>query len=245
MQLIPLRVPYPRPRTLSDPNHDFDDEHLSRILRNADNGLDWADYQALLGPHLPAGTYEESVYFLPLAFTYMLEHDDTALDLVAALVGFVSLNADRLEEDRLLEGARRNIDVCFAHWSSEFSVIHFDKRACEEKGWGLAYQDIVNHGDVICTGLCELVRFERHVDLAESFVYRLADHQVSSLRAAWFLALSAMRWEVVRPPKHPPIQALLTDRTLLEDAARMVVEERVEQEPSPTYWSDVLDGLGL
>ena len=133
----PLDVSYPRPSRLSDPHHDFSDDFTRAILARPDRELRWNDFKNILGPFLPAGTNEESVYFLPLALEYIASHDDVALDLVTSIVWFVSEFADRLAADGLLVGSRGRIGECFGIWTSRFDVMHFDHASCRAKGWGL------------------------------------------------------------------------------------------------------------
>jgi hypothetical protein len=86
MNLIPFAVPHPRPRRLSDPFGDFCDESLARLLDTPDDQLRWNHFKQLLGPFLPAGNYEEIVYFLPFAFNCLLEDDESELELVTPIV---------------------------------------------------------------------------------------------------------------------------------------------------------------
>jgi hypothetical protein len=57
--LYELQSKYLRPGALSDPFRDNTPATLRELLRNTDSELRWGGFNALLGPHLPAGTYEE------------------------------------------------------------------------------------------------------------------------------------------------------------------------------------------
>lgn len=87
----------PRPNKLSDPYHDFVEEHLEELLNTADPEMHWRHYQNLLGPYAPAGTYDEVVYFLPRAFDYMMHGKDVLEEVPLAIVCFSSQNADELK----------------------------------------------------------------------------------------------------------------------------------------------------
>ena len=240
----PFSVAYPRPSHLSDPHHDFSDDDTRAILAKPDTELAWNDFKNILGPYLPAGTYEESVYFLPLAIEYIVSHEDGALDLVTSIVWFISEYADRLAADNLLVGSRGQVAECFQLWTSHFDVIHFDHAGCRAKGWGLTYFDYVKNVEIVCEGTCDLVRFVRHTDLAEDFFRSLADHGSNPVRAAWFLEMSRSRTDVYHPPEHEPIRRLLADEDMIRSAASVVQLSMVANERSPTYWRDTLAAVG-
>jgi hypothetical protein len=144
-----FKLPYPRPRSLSDPYRDYTPDHLAALLATPDEDLTCHDFQCLLGPFLPAGTYEESAYFLPLAFDYILAHDDDALDLVTSLVWFASQFALQLQRDRVLDAARTSLKSSLDYWTSGFTILHFDRDACRAKGWSREYRDLIRHSETI------------------------------------------------------------------------------------------------
>lgn len=235
-----LLVPHARPVKLSDPHNDFTSDRLSQLLVVPDSDMQWHHYANILGPFLPAGTYEESVYFLPNAFDYFLANDDVALDLVTPIVWFTSEYADQLERDGILSATLDRLAECFNHMAAHFHVQHFDRDACLANGWQIDYFDYVSNCDAICQGTTDLVRFEAHRELAEAFVAGLANHHGNSTRAAWFLELARSREAVYAPPDYPPISTMLTNRALLEEAASVVRKQLLAAEPSPTYWKDTL-----
>ena len=241
----PLNVAYPRPSRLSDPHHDFSKRLTRAILVKPDSELAWYDFKSILGPYFPAGTYEESVYFLPLALEYIISHDPGELELVTPIVWFISEYADRLAADGLLPGARGRVSECFERWTSRFDVIHFDHDACRANGWSLTYLDYVKNVEVVCQGMCDLVRFVRHADLAEDFFRSLADHGSDPVKAAWFLEMSRSRTDVYQPPEHPAIRELLGDENLIRSAASVVQSSLVASERSPTYWRDTFAAVGV
>jgi len=243
--LSPMDVRTPRPTHLSDPFQEFAEEYLCEVLAKPDRTLEWSDYQNLLGPFLPAGTYEESVYFLPLAFEFTLTHPEDEIDLVSSLVWFSSEYAARLAEDGLLESARKRLRACFDYWTADFHVVHYDLAACRQKLWSIDHNDIVDHSQVVQEGMGDLVRFKAHRDLAESFYRSIAYHQGDPIRAAWFLELARLQVEGFKSPKDPVIQGLLTDPDLLTAAGAVVIDKLLPHEPSPTYWKDAFATLGF
>lgn len=254
MALPKFKVRHRRPKHLSNPSFEYSREELLELIARPDQQYRWNDFAAVLGP-LSAGTYEETVYFLPLAFEHLIRHEADALDLTRHVAWFLRDRRRELENDRLLSIVREAIRACFAHWTAEFHVQHFDREDCKKKSWGLTYRDHVNFSDVICEMMCSLVRYavmwnpykeDTDDDLAISFVESLSRHEGDAVKAAWFLELARSRGDVYHPPrKCKPIKQLLTDRALLEAAADVVIRERVGTESSPTYWDDTFLYLGL
>jgi hypothetical protein len=246
MSISSFRVKHPRPRKLSDPYHDFSPDMLEKILALPDNQLKGHHYLQILGPILPAGTYEESVYFLPGAFRYLIADDDYAGELIPPIIGFVSKNAKQLEKDRILEPARACIRECFDYWTSQFIVVH-RRLAGDQRMPKRAYVDHVKNSVNIMVAVEEIVRWERHVDLAEPFVQELADNTSNPLKAAWFLEYArATRGDRVRQPlKNQVIMQLVKDTERLKKAGELVRQHLVSGERSPTYWRDTLKLLNL
>ncbi len=86
---------------------------LAEILKTPDEKMTRCHYQDILGPFLPAGTYEEAAYFLSRAFDHIRSHDDDGLDLVTSLVWFISEYQKRLEADGVLAACRDLMESCF------------------------------------------------------------------------------------------------------------------------------------
>jgi hypothetical protein len=238
-------VPYGRPLEFSDPYNDFTPKHLAELLQTPDEQWTWHHFVDALGPHLPAGEYTESVYFLPRAFDYILEHDKEAFDLITPIVGFVSQHTAELDSDGLLTKVRECLFACLRQWTSLFTVVHYDLEMCKGKGWRLPYYDLVTNSELICVATSDLVEFRAHRDIAETFAQWLAHHSGDPLRAAWFLEYARARNDVHHPPAHGPIQSLLSDQSQLEAAALIIRGTVAPREKSPTYWRDTFKSLGL
>lgn len=216
---------------------------LNNLLRKDDSQLNWSDFSCLFGPHLPAGTYEELIYFLPAAFNYLKHHEEDALDLVTPIFGFCSKNAELLRNDGFELLVREQITECLNYWIRDFRIKHYDKEMCIRKGWRLIYQDIVQNTETICEGISDLVRFESFSPLAVEFIKSLAHHGGDLTKASWFLELSRARSDVYAPPEAPEIQSLLSDSNLLNEAYAVVWPEACDYRL--TYWHDTFQKLGL
>lgn len=238
-----MKIPYPRPTRLSDPHSDFAPDTLDALLATPDSKLEWSHFRDLLGPFLPAGTYQESLYFLPLAFQ-CLESDEYALDLTTSVCWFVSEYTDDLSRDGLLDECRSKLEGCLDGWVAEFEVEHFDRDGCAAKGWQLSYFDYVHRSETVCETLCDLDRFVRQADLVDQFISRLASSDEAS-GCGWFLELARAQDDAYHPPSRKSIQGLFSDADLLARKRDIVQKHLVPMTTSPTYWNDVFAKLGL
>jgi hypothetical protein len=238
-----VKIPYPRPTRLSDPHFDFTPESLNVLLATPDEKLEWHHLQNLLGPFLPAGTYHESVYFLPFAFQ-TLHCEEHALDITTSVCWFISEYADNLAKDGLLDECCSKLEHCLRHWVADFSIQHFDRNGCAAKGWGLSYFDYVHRSEAVCETLCDLDRFTRHADLADRFIAKLASSE-EPVASGWFLELARRHDDVYHPPRRESFQTYFTDPTLLAHKQAIVQEHLVPAATSPNYWNDVFTKLGL
>lgn len=236
-----LQIKYPRPQKLSDPYHDFLEDHLTAILATPDSELSWANYKNLFGPYMPAGTYSESIYFLPLVFKFIMNmKDNDGIDLFEAVVWFISDNVENLRHDGLLEGVRDCVRECLQTWTCTFTLIDY--------GRDFAWQQGMSHSLLIYGMINALVKFANHDDLAYAFLHNLATNESDPLKPAWFLAYAAFELEEMFfsfvDEIEESIAAVIMDHSLLQNAAR-----RVQQSPvyamSPAYWQEWFKLLGL
>lgn len=239
-----IKVKHKRPRSLSDPYQDYSKGTLDTLLATSDSRLTRRDYQSLLGPFLTAGTYEEVVYFLPLAYEYLWDHDEDALDLGISIAWFISEYAEELKRDKLLDACRDRVCELLWKWVSRFEVDHYDRDACKEKGWVLDYDDIVPLKEAVCEFLCQLYDFKIHQDLVIEFFERLSGSLGGVDQAAWFLELWRAQGDMCHPPSHERITELLNSVGHLRTAyATLQDTDIVEQSKSPTYWPGLFASL--
>jgi hypothetical protein len=247
------KIKYPRPRKLSDPYWDFTEDHLKEILATNDSDFEGIDYRNLFGPHLPAGTYEEVMYFLPLAFAYFAqpENESGAYEMLDAVVGFASDYAEYLKTDGLLEAVGNCFQECLQSWITTFTIIHYDKNGCYKKGWGLQYLDIVTRLELLSETIYEMRRYKTFAEVAGEFVSQLSQNESDPIKAAWFLAYAAD--EYLRDEQTPKmfkfkfdaIQLSILDHDRLKKAAQLVRSDPALYEMSPTYWRDTFEYLAL
>ena len=240
-----FKFPYPRPKQLSDPYNYNSPQGLARLLQKADSALDWNDLRLILGPFLPAGNYEESAYFYPLAFDRALNHEDEAFDIQTSLVWFASEHWMQIENDNAGDAIRIGLTHCLHHWNAEFKVVHFDDAQCREKGWQRNYSDLVWMSENVIEFLNDLIRFETHADLAFSYFESLSKPS-DPIKSAWFLELarSHVARDVYRLKNHR-LQQILDDETLGIEHANVLREDIDIIAESPTYWRDTFAILSM
>lgn len=92
------------PFFLSDPSCDFvsssDQEWLKATMAKQGKGLTSYDFLCIFQTYLPAGTYEECLYYLPLAFDFMLK-EKLESSLLENVLFYVNSNVDKLKETEL------------------------------------------------------------------------------------------------------------------------------------------------
>ena len=110
---------YPKPTRLSDPGSDFSPEELNRILSKADAELDWADFDRLFFGKMPAGTYEEVRYYIPLACAY-IENQCDACNFFEHFSIWIEDNYARLKEDGLIAPVVSAFHALFRKATSSF-----------------------------------------------------------------------------------------------------------------------------
>ena len=112
---------YKKPVRLSDPMSDFSQEELAGILSKKDTELGWRDFDCLFQGKLPAGTYEEVRYYIPLACQYIGNQAD-ACDFLEHFSIWIEDNYERLKADGLLAPVVSAFHNLFREATSSFSL---------------------------------------------------------------------------------------------------------------------------
>lgn len=112
---------YKKPVRLSDPMSDFSQEELAGILSKQDTELDWRDFDCLFQGKLPAGTYEEVRYYIPLACSY-IENQADACGFLEHFSVWIEDNCERLKEDDLIAPVVSAFYNLFRKATSSFSL---------------------------------------------------------------------------------------------------------------------------
>ena len=112
---------YNKPARLSNPGSDFSPEELNRILSREDAELGWRDYDCLFFGEMPAGTYEEVRYYIPLACAY-IENQRDACNFFEHFSIWIEDNYARLKEDGLIDPIVSAFHALFRKTTSTFSL---------------------------------------------------------------------------------------------------------------------------
>ncbi len=119
-------IPYASPFKFSDPCHDFDglEDILSEICHLPLEAVKAKELRYIFNGFLPAGTYEEVVYYLPRAFEECCETAEiTLLDNVLIWIGE---HKELLASDNLLSSCLAEIAHLFEVFSRNLSFIRQD-----------------------------------------------------------------------------------------------------------------------
>ena len=119
---------YQKPTRLSDPSSDFSPEELKKILSKEDAELDWADFDRLFFGKMPAGTYEEVRYYIPLACAY-IENQRDACNFFEHFSIWIEDNYARLKEDGLVDPIISAFHGLFRKATASFDLEYNGDRA--------------------------------------------------------------------------------------------------------------------
>jgi hypothetical protein len=194
---------------------------------------------------LPAGTYEEVCYFLPLILVYMYEHPGESFNCHSEVVWFLSEYAQPLAQDNLLAPALDTIKAVLARWMGHFTIQHYTTHACRTKGWGNQYYNIVENSQSVCQVLEDIIRFVTHATWAETFTTTLAATKGNRLASAWFLELCYEYAFGLFRPANAVIMSVLTDRATVQEHGSYLIRTSLRWNTSRTYWRDVFQKLGV
>ena len=112
---------YEKPTRLSDPGGDFSQEELNGILLKEDAELGWRDYDCIFQGKMPAGTYEEVRYYIPLACAY-IENQRDACNFFEHFSIWIEDNYARLKEDGFVDPIVCAFHALFRKATSSFDL---------------------------------------------------------------------------------------------------------------------------
>ena len=110
-----------KPIRLSNPDSDFSPEELNRILSRKDAELDWMDFDCLFFGKMPAGTYEEVRYYIPLICAY-IENQQDACNFFEHFSIWIEDNYARLKEDGFVDPIISAFHAIFRKATSSFEL---------------------------------------------------------------------------------------------------------------------------
>jgi hypothetical protein len=195
--------------------------------------------------NIPAGTYEEVIYFLPLAFRSILASEMLAGEIIPDVISFVSDHDIQFRKDNLSEPSRDCLREFLVTWSQDFNIVdHITQRPVEgfERIKHIYY---VKFSDLIVMMTGEFIRHHTYRDIAESFVRDLAAFETDAKKAAWFLEYAQRRKDPWFPKMDEAIAALIHDEDALMKAALVILDTFPPNTPLPPYWRQAFRALRL
>lgn len=238
-----FRTPYPRPEQFLDPG-ELVAEYLNAVLETPNTQLSWRHFREVFSAEWPGTMYQKQVYFLPLAINYIFEQRENYGEFFLGVVDFISMHSEQLSRDGLLGPTKKCVFDCLRKWTKSFEVVHYDKEACQDRGWGLEYNDIVSNCYSVIEILVQFAEKKTHGDWVDEFVEDLVKSPDDPLKSAWVIEIASQYPPTLRR-RRPHLAKVLYDDSLLKLHAQRVLNRFVKNSPSPTYWTDVFNRLGI
>lgn len=237
-------VSKPRPRSFTGPESELWGSRCRELIEKQDEEYDWRDYQAIFSEFESLATYEESVYFLPYAFSRVLTHPEEALDLIDPVLVFSSENARRLQSDGDLNAVASGVRELLNAWTKKFYARPNEEDTVVGTPRVKECCDHVNRRQLLNEALGCLIRRRTLRNVAEEFVRSLAESSADPAKASWFLTLAyAAFWGESELPAHTPMLEIIRNEEFLADAAASVRNELTELGQPSLYWKRCLDRL--
>lgn len=214
---------FKKPTSLSNPSGDFSSQELIDILNKKDSNLTWQDFDCLFQGGLPAGTYEEVRYYIPLAMSYINKKDDNSGYFLEHFAHWVDLNCNNLKKDDLLVCVHSSLLKCFETLVCEFELVENDDH------------HLYPVHSFLVTEIFQLFLFlsksHNEFDLATCFNFLRID--MNYAKAAWLVYLISCS----------PFQLNKTESQillLLENAQTIIIEHicNINDENVFKFWND-------
>lgn len=262
---IPFITKYPRPEAFSNPWQHFPPTEIVDILKRSDEELRWPDFYRIFHYSTPAGSYAETVYFLPWALKNMKDFPDESMEYMGGLFCYIDDEVESLESDGLFSLCTNALRQIFTAWTGHFNVVHFDHDECKRRGWALQYNDYVEHREAIVDFIDYLCRYESFKAHAINTVKFLSSTGNDDIRSSWFLEyvcqirmqhedyskrestqMAHDRSKYSTPTKGvPEIFKIVEDNELARFHYAKIARSIITHEKSPTYWQDIKRYLKL
>lgn len=228
-----MRQIVPRPMRLSDPGGDFlDEEELKTILATPDQQMGFYEFNCLFQGRLPAGEYDEVIYFLPMALNYILEEKDGWETLIENFIIWLNDNESRLRKEGLWNGI---LDKLTAQTTAKINAPFRLRRFTDEhhdncfypKGWDWfeAIDSATHTCQTIYEETCPLLP-ETEILLIQRF-----ETITSYDAAAWFIYLEA------NCPNLTILKTLATDNDRKTKAIELIHDTVLVNELHLRFWN--------
>ena len=216
---------YPRPRKFSDPGGDFSDEELNDLIRKQDNALTEADLMCIFQGALPAGDYQEVMYFLPAALPHIAVNKE--VDTEDHLLHWISCNKEKLQSDGCYNDLLNFFEQLFAHLTAE-SVLE---------------KDYLKDGSLCDTIIdCLNEYFDLYGDfLLQKYLLPIENY----VQAAWLLYFLEHHYMRLSRTKSNFLEMAAYNNALRQKVYDLILEEALKDENTLLFWDKTLQNCGI
>ena len=242
-RLVLFKVQYSRPKQFTDCGEPFEDiEQMNQVLSKSDATLRPSDFGALFGPYSYARSYEEALYFLPLALECIRLRGDDAAELVPGVVRFIVRFASQLEKDRFTNACRISLIRCFVTWTQTFEVFSVTWTSASSSAHR---RDAVPFSHAIAELLEAMLSHRLTRPLGELLVQRLGRVPGAMPRSAWFLEYARAVGMGETTPKSRMVRAMVRRKARIRAHASVVRGKATVGSRWEPYLTETLAALGL
>ena len=243
---------YPKPKQLSDPYQRYGDELKKSILRKNGSDLNVGELTALFSGSLPAGTYDESVYYLPDVTRYLAAHywesvlanDEEFGELFRKFLMWTVFFYDELAKDDIWNDLNRFLSDLFALATSRFEVRGSVPSGRNHAGYFFLYfghRSFMQTDDPL--GVCKDFPF----GITDEYMARRFNNPASYADYAWLILLvmgnRGLTWRYGLNDIHDSafLEKLWNDPAWRSAAVTTVIAETEAHPELTDFWSACLD----
>lgn len=221
-----LKIPYNRPQKLSDPNKDFEQQELEDIIHTKDCEMGFYELDCIFQGCLPAGSYEESAYFIPFALLEISKHDDGLLD---DFLRWVSANKENIEKDDLLTPIMDYLVGIFQNYLSYYNI---DEKSMYPDGGGYVTDFVSAVNEYFAFAADNII--EKYFETIHCYA-----------QAAWFFYLLDHYCNYHLFFKSNVIDKLQFDNDKRRAAYDIICDKSMEDEKLLNYWDKFFSQCGM
>jgi hypothetical protein len=184
---------YPKPAQLSDPHQDWTEnpEVLAEIISKPDEALTVEDFYCIFQGSLPAGTYEESAYYIEKCFLYIVAQDEIKVDRCPGqFFWWLDINRQRLEVDCLWDQIVALTEATLWKLLERFELHDLTEQECDHNGIDFRYSIYPNNANTVQTMVEEMLTYESFPPILDPIIDALVlsdkvDHIHWFVQLAW------------------------------------------------------------
>lgn len=200
---LTMQTPYSKPKTFSDPYHDWYgyETVFQDILAQNPDDLSRSDFGMIFAPILPAADYEEGVYYLDACFRRMSRMESAVeSNLCGGVFWFIDRHRERLGADGLLAPCLGLVSDLWRTYTEDFALVRFTDAELREYGIREDWREFVKHSRTVHDLADAMVEHETFRPTLDDLLGSLADGGV--VGSCWWveIAYHARWWYVIHRP---------------------------------------------